>query len=141
MYPSELVKGNVYPLWGTKEKTEVYIGNEIAALTKTHRTTLADLRRKKVLQRAEAPPWAAELHHEEHPKLVSMMLAMGAQCPVVERRLPEGFVPEESTVPRMPSKCCTDPADPNCHWPTAEGHEGSTKASQTDAEEVGTQAD
>ena len=105
---------------------------EVAALTKTHRTTLADLRRKKVLQRAEAPPWAAELHHEAHAELVSMMLAMGAQCPVVERRLPEGFVPEESTVPRMPSKCCTDPGDPNCHWPTAEGHAGSGDASPSD---------
>jgi aspartate-semialdehyde dehydrogenase len=32
MYPPELVRGNIYPVWGTKEKTEVYIGNEIAAL-------------------------------------------------------------------------------------------------------------
>ena len=32
MYPAELVQGNIYPVWNTKEKTEVYIGNEIAAL-------------------------------------------------------------------------------------------------------------
>jgi len=105
---------------------------EVAALGKPHRVTLADLRRQKVLQRAEAPPWAAELHHEEHKKLASMMLAMGAACPVVERRLPEGFVPEESTVPRMPSKCCTDPGDANCHWPTTEGHAGSGDAPPSD---------
>ena len=32
MYPAELVQGNIYPVWNTKEKTEVYIGNEIGAL-------------------------------------------------------------------------------------------------------------
>lgn len=32
MYPAELVQGNIYPVWNTKEKTEVYIGNEICAL-------------------------------------------------------------------------------------------------------------
>jgi len=32
LYPSELVQGNVYPIWGTKENTETYIANEIAAL-------------------------------------------------------------------------------------------------------------
>ena len=32
MYPPELVQGNIYPVWNTKERTEVYIGNEICAL-------------------------------------------------------------------------------------------------------------
>lgn len=32
MYPAELVQGNIYPVWNTKERTEVYIGNEISAL-------------------------------------------------------------------------------------------------------------
>ena len=32
MYPAELVQGNIYPVWNTKERTEVYIGNEICAL-------------------------------------------------------------------------------------------------------------
>lgn len=32
MYPPELVQGNVYPVWGTKERTETYIGNEICSL-------------------------------------------------------------------------------------------------------------
>ena len=31
-YPPELVQGNIYPVWNTKERTEVYIGNEICAL-------------------------------------------------------------------------------------------------------------
>lgn len=41
MYPTELVQGNVYPLWGTKEKTEVYIGNEIAALIQLDKSDLS----------------------------------------------------------------------------------------------------
>lgn len=32
MYPRELVQGNVYPVWGTKEHTEQWIHNEVAAL-------------------------------------------------------------------------------------------------------------
>ena len=35
LYPPELVQGNVYPIWGTKENTETYIANEIAALVPT----------------------------------------------------------------------------------------------------------
>lgn len=41
MYPAELVQGNVYPLWGTKEKTEVYIGNEIRALLELDESELS----------------------------------------------------------------------------------------------------
>lgn len=32
MYPRELVQGNVYPVWGTKEHTEQWIHNEVASL-------------------------------------------------------------------------------------------------------------
>lgn len=35
LYPPELVQGNVYPIWGTKENTETYIANEISALVPT----------------------------------------------------------------------------------------------------------
>jgi len=35
LYPPELVQGNVYPIWGTKENTETFIANEIAALVPT----------------------------------------------------------------------------------------------------------
>ena len=72
-------------------------------------------------------------------KIKSVMLAMGPACPVVERRLPDGFVPEESTLPRMPSRCCADRGDAACHWPTTEEHDGSTMTSQTDrdAEQAG----
>ena len=32
MYPRDLVQGNVYPVWGTKEHTEQWIHNEVASL-------------------------------------------------------------------------------------------------------------
>ena len=32
MYPAELVQGNIYPVYNTREPTETYIGNEIRAL-------------------------------------------------------------------------------------------------------------
>ena len=41
MYPRELVHGNVYPVWGTKENTETWIHNEIAALIKMAPGTLS----------------------------------------------------------------------------------------------------
>ena len=41
MYPPELVQGNIYPVWNTKERTEVYIGNEICALVNVTPSTLS----------------------------------------------------------------------------------------------------
>jgi len=41
MYPPELVTGNIYPVWNTKERTEVFIGNEICALVNLAPTNLS----------------------------------------------------------------------------------------------------
>ena len=41
MYPSDLVCGNVYPVYGTKEHTEEWIHNELSALLALRRGTLS----------------------------------------------------------------------------------------------------